>query len=418
MSKIKILFLTVFCFVLTAVPAFGWDDVGHKTIAYVAWQKMTPAAREKAIMLLRAAPEDSNLAAYFMNTARDLSARQQDYFMLASTWSDIIRDRDFKTRYKKYHHGPWHYLDTFWRDGANGKPELVTGMNEDKENAVERLFYFDKMMRDPSASNEDKAIALAWILHIAGDIHQPLHASGRVTPEEPKGDQGGNLFLLTPKDTPRDKSENLHWFWDSIIVRNIPRGASCDDDFISMVAKQIMKKYPESEFRNRLELGKFDEWQQESYRIAAAKLYPATLKRYEMPSPAYRRMALQISEQQMALGGYRLGAMLNQIFGSQYTSEITREEYEKNKTDYIKSVNKNGNTIGQGANDSWLWYKTRAALAMTNDLRDTTINVDVNNEVVTLRGTVSSVNKKIKAEQVVKSIEGVKAIKNELKVSR
>lgn len=314
MLKIKITCLLVFCFLLS-VPALAWDDVGHKTIAYIAWQKMTPQARTKAIATLRGASEDSDIGTFFMNTAQDLAAREQDYFMLMSTWSDIIRDRDFKVRYSKYHHGPWHYLDTFWREGANGKPELVTGMEEDKENAVERLFYFDKLLRDSSASKEDKAVALAWILHIAGDIHQPLHASGRVTPEEPKGDQGGNLFLLTPKDTPRDKQENLHWFWDSIIVRNIPRGASCDEDFISMVGNQIMKKYPESEFRNRLELGKFDDWQQESYRIAATKLYPATLKRNEMPSPAYRRMALRIAEEQIALGGYRLGAMLNQILG-------------------------------------------------------------------------------------------------------
>lgn len=418
MSKIKILFLLAFCFVLSVVPAFAWDDVGHKTIAYIAWQKMTPQARAQAIKILRSAPEDSNIGAYFMNTARELSAREQDYFMLMSTWSDIIRDKDFQTRYKKYHHGPWHYLDTFWRDGANGKPELVTGMEDGKENAVERLFFFDKMLRDSAASNEDKAVALAWILHLAGDIHQPLHASGRVTSEEPKGDQGGNTFLLTPKDTPRDKSENLHWFWDSIIVRNIPRGASCDDDFISMVAGQVMKKYPEAEFANRLEPGKFDEWQQESYRIAATKLYPATLKRYEAPSPAYRRMALQISEQQMALGGYRLGAMLNQIFGGQFSSEMTREEYEKNKADYAKRAKETGSTIGQGANDQWLWFKTRAGLAITNELRESTINVDVDNDVVTLKGTVRTVAQKIKAEQVVKGIDGVKAIKNELKVSK
>lgn len=313
MLKIKFLFLLVICLTpLTSV--FAWDDVGHKTIAYIAWQKMSPQAREQAIKILRSAPEDSDIAAFFMQDARDLATRQQDYFMLTATWADIVRDREFKVRYKKYHHGPWHYLDTFWRD-VNGKPEMISGMENDKENAVERLFYFDKVLRDASASNEDKALALAWILHLAGDIHQPLHASGRVTDLEPKGDQGGNLFLLTPKDTPRDKSENLHWFWDSIVIRNVPRGSSCDADFIPQVANKIVKKYPESKFSNRLELGKFDAWQQEGYKIASTEVYPASLKRYEMPSNNYKKMAFRISQEQMALAGYRLGAMLNQILG-------------------------------------------------------------------------------------------------------
>jgi osmotically-inducible protein OsmY len=406
MLKTKIFLLLVICFA-AANSALAWDDVGHKTIAYIAWQKMTPQAREQAIKLLRSAPEDSNLAAYFMGDARPLAVRQMDYFMLSATWADIVRDRDFKTRYKKYHHGPWHYLDTFWRTGADGKPEVITDMENDKENAVERLFYFDKVLRDSSASSENRALALAWIMHIAGDIHQPQHASGRVTPEEPKGDQGGNLFLLTPQGTPRDKSENLHWFWDSIIVRNIPRGETGDTQFIPSIAKKITKKYPESKFSNRLDLGKFDGWQQESFRIASTKLYPASLKEYQMPSPAYKKMALQISEEQIALAGYRLGAMLNQILGAQSAQEMTRKEIEQG-----------GSKIGQGANDSWLWFKTKAALATTDDLRESTINLDVENDVVTLKGSVKTIAQKMKAEQVAKNIDGVKAIKNEIKVSQ
>lgn len=409
MLKIKFLFLLVICFA-PLISVFAWDDVGHKTIAYIAWQQMTPQAREQAIKILRGAPEDSNLAAYFMNTAQDSAARQRDYFMLASTWADIIRDRNFKTRYEKYHHGAWHYLDTFWRDGADGKPEIVTGMEDAKENAVERLYFFDKVLRDVSATNEDKAVALAWILHLAGDVHQPLHASGRVTEIEPKGDQGGNLFLLTPPDTPKERQENLHWFWDSIIVRVIPRGDSCDADYVSAIAKQITTLYPESEFASRLDLEKYDEWQQESYRLASTQVYPATLIRYEMPSPAYKRMAFHISEEQIALAGYRLGATLNQIFGGQITSQLSKD-------DHSKQSESSGNKLSLEANDGWLWTKIKATLATTNDLRNSTIDVDVTNETVTLKGTVSSVALKKKAEEVAKNIEGVKAVKNELKVS-
>ncbi|MBO0200809.1 S1/P1 nuclease, partial [Vibrio alginolyticus] len=85
--------------------------------------------------------------------------------------------------------------------------------------AVKKLNEFDKTIRNSSLSDGEKAIAIAWIMHIIGDLHQPLHTSARVTDMEPKGDQGGNLFLLSPKEAPRDKQLNLHWFWDSIVNR-------------------------------------------------------------------------------------------------------------------------------------------------------------------------------------------------------
>jgi S1/P1 Nuclease len=311
---VKKFIFSVFCVCLLAAGVSAWDDVGHKTVAYIAWQKMTPQARTAAIKLLQSGPEDSDIPAFFMKDARTEEARETDYFMLMATWSDIIRDRDFKVRVKKYHHGSWHYLDTYWRD-VNGKPEIVTGFAEDKENAVERLVFFDKMLRDSSASDGDRAIALAWVLHLVGDIHQPLHCSGRVTDDEPKGDQGGNTFDLSPKDAPKDQKLNLHWFWDSIIIRNVPRGDSCDADFIPSIAATIMKKYPSSAFTSRLRLGEFSEWHDEGFKIASTKIYPASLKRNEAPSKAYREMAFKVSQEQIALAGYRLSAMLNQLFG-------------------------------------------------------------------------------------------------------
>ena len=96
-------------------------------------------------------------------------------------------------------------------------------------------------------------------------------------------------------------------------------------------------------------------------------------------------------------------------------TNVTREEYDKNRADYEKD--KGSSTIGSGANDSWLWFKTRAALLTTSDLRESTINVDVVNDVVTLKGTVETAAQKTKAEQVAKDIDGVKSVKNELKVA-
>ena len=96
-------------------------------------------------------------------------------------------------------------------------------------------------------------------------------------------------------------------------------------------------------------------------------------------------------------------------------TNVTREDYDKNRADYERE--KGSSTIGSGANDSWLWFKTRAALLTTSDLRESTVNVDVVNDVVTLKGTVGTAAEKTKAEQVAKGIDGVKSVKNELKVA-
>jgi osmotically-inducible protein OsmY len=95
----------------------------------------------------------------------------------------------------------------------------------------------------------------------------------------------------------------------------------------------------------------------------------------------------------------------------------TREDYERNKERYNREAKESGRTVGTGVNDGWLWVKTRFDLAAADDLRDSTINVDVDKAVVTLTGTVASAAQKTKAEQVAKAVEGVTSVKNMLKVS-
>ena len=94
----------------------------------------------------------------------------------------------------------------------------------------------------------------------------------------------------------------------------------------------------------------------------------------------------------------------------------TREEYERDKERYSREAKESGRTVGSGLNDGWLWVKTRFDLAAADDLRDSTINVDVNNSVVTLSGTVASAAQKTKAEQVAKAVADVKSVRNNLKV--
>lgn len=416
MSKkfIKNVILLVVVLVL-ASPAFAWDSIGHKLSAYIAWRQMTPATREKVIKILLNAPEDSDLSALYPQDARSEAARQQELFMIAAYWSDIVRDRKFKNRSEKYHHGNWHYSDTFWKM-ENGQLKIVENPSEDGGKAVEKLFDFEKILKDKDKSDADKAIAIAWVLHLGGDIHQPLHTSARITDLEPKGDQGGNTFLLSPKDAPRENQMNLHWYWDSIVGRVETRKSDAHDTvYLPPIAAKFMKKYPSAKMQNRLALGKFDQWQQESFKIATSELFPPTLIRFQPAPASYTKKAFTIAEQQITLAGYRLGAMFNQIFGEQ-SSQISKEEYEKNRAQYEKDIG--ASTIGQGIDDSWIWFKIRSALIRTADLRDSTIGVDVVDGAATLKGTVLNNGHKMKAEQIAKQIEGVKSVRNELKIAK
>lgn len=95
----------------------------------------------------------------------------------------------------------------------------------------------------------------------------------------------------------------------------------------------------------------------------------------------------------------------------------TAKENESSRTNIEAEAKQAGRTIGSGANDWWLWSKTRAALATENDLRDSTISVDVANDVVTLTGNVANKEQVTKADKVAKGITGVKSVVNKLAVN-
>jgi len=100
--------------------------------------------------------------------------------------------------------------------------------------------------------------------------------------------------------------------------------------------------------------------------------------------------------------------MLNQIFDNQSAQQNNEKTAQKFEVAESK--------IGQGADDGWLWTKTKAALAAANDLRDAVINVDVENSVVTLRGTVTNQKQKLRAAAIARKVVGVKAVKNTLNI--
>ena len=302
--------------------ALAWNSAGHQTVAGIAWDNMTPAARKQAIALLEAAPADACLRDMFPTDDRPLAARQREFFMRASTWPDVVRPdtrpgNPPDTRpCTRFHRADWHFINQFWRgtSGATGDDAPKDSrMRVAELNAVERLTLFRPRVvcSKPACGTplDVRAMSLAWILHLAGDIHQPLHASARITDALPEGDRGGNLFKLGEgEDAP-----SLHGFWDGILntqrTENEPFG-----DFLNRMVRRVEEKHPKASMAGQIRSGEFDAWAKESLEVAKSVVYPATLVEKQPPSDEYKAMTLATSEKAIALAGYRLADLLNRMF--------------------------------------------------------------------------------------------------------
>ena len=111
------------------------------------------------------------------------------------------------------------------------------------------------------------------------------------------------------------------------------------------------------------------------------------------------------------------GGDFNTRYGRNYNYNVRETEFERDAESYGREAKNAGYNIGSGVKDRWIHFKTRGALLATDDLRESTINVDVDNNVVTLRGTVANQAQSKKAEQVAKGIEDVKSVKNNLQIN-
>lgn len=307
------------CLIATALllpqTAFAWNATGHKVVARIAWEKMQPQTRRRVMALMSLAPPDANLTSMLPADGRSFAIRQRELFMLAATWPDVIRSDDFPERKVKYHRSIWHFTNFFWRQ-QDGLAVDVAELQPEEINIVDRLSFLEAEVVNERVAASQRAIDVAWILHLIGDIHQPLHTSARVTDTEPTGDQGGNLFLLTPKDTPPRDAKRLHGYWDDILNKSITRrGNENDLEYASRIATMIMQRHPQSKMRARLKEGQYVDWAVEGLTSAKTSVYPPWLNRFEKPSERYRKLAFSISEPAVAIAGYRLAATLDRLFG-------------------------------------------------------------------------------------------------------
>lgn len=293
---------------LGARPAYAWDDFGHRLVARIAWERMTPAARARSLQILRNARADTRLrpAPGTLSPSRQMAA-----FVAASTWADAVRDTA-DPRHDVYHKRDRHFTDLFWEQKTDFGPVLPSEKPEEGDLLRDLPVLRQDLVGSDAAA---AAVALAWILHLVGDIHQPLHASGRITPRDPNGDGGGNLFCLEPPIGGRCRGRRLHSLWDRSMTGRITRAnGESEQAYLSRVAMLLIRRNPPMNFTTELGQTEPRTWAEASVRIAQEHVYKAPLRRNHPAPAAYRLAASRTAEPRILLAGYRLAELLNEAF--------------------------------------------------------------------------------------------------------
>jgi WD40 repeat protein len=298
----RILILVPAMLALAARPAHAWDHLGHRLVARVAWQNLTPTARARAISILQGAPADAGLLRSF--PSGPLTAAQQlRLFQAAANWPDSIRSSTHPGH--KYAVAERHFIDLFWEQDSDFGPPMTSTHPEDGTLLAD-LPGLRSAVTGPDAAQA--AISLAWIIHLVGDVHQPLHGSSRITPVDPNGDRGGNDFHLT------SASDNLHHLWDAAVTTAVhPRSGESQNKFEARIARQIAAAHPRSEFTAQLADTDPRHWATESQQLAQTAVYRPPLVRGHAAPASYSRTAYRTAQGRIALAGYRLADVLNQL---------------------------------------------------------------------------------------------------------
>jgi hypothetical protein len=264
--------LLVFLSILL-LPAIGlpWSATGHRMIAQIAYDHLTPSAKR-----------------YYAHLNQSLNHTQRQYTLVAAAvWMDTL----FDPRYLAFK--PMHYIDI---------PESIDGMPPPKMaamNAVVAIQQAIETLQDRHATTEEQAIALRIILHVVGDIHQPLHTITRVSHDYPHGDRGGNDFHLG-----RNKvGNNLHRYWDKGGGMLTPKMPDPElKQWVKILETQWTCPTPDLEIMH---------WVQSSHALALQYAY--AIEEGSQPSEEYERTTQRITQQQLVYAGCRLALLLNHL---------------------------------------------------------------------------------------------------------
>lgn len=250
--------------------SFGFGYNQHQIIAWIAWQYMDQDVRE---------------------TVGDLLGEQGvESFMAVSTWADEIRG---DSRYNYAY--PYHYVNIAQNS------DVYDRKRDCPQDAciVEAVNRYSKVLTQPSVRDSIKSEALKFVIHFAGDIHQPLHAGFAE-------DRGGNDIpvLLNGEVT------NLHsaWDWGILATQSFTVSAYADSLYRTITPTNHQQW-------SNLSAGS---WASESFQLS--KHYVYTVEAGETLTTEYVGRGIGILDEQIKRAGVRLAALLNERLGTEHST--------------------------------------------------------------------------------------------------
>jgi hypothetical protein len=296
-------------------PAYTWNNRGHMAVAAVAYGRLKQTTKDRVHALLLLNPDRGDwLELIPPGTTGD--KRRRMIFMIAATWPDRIKgDPDYRTDGTHNGNRPptdgtadnnigyddlarhkyWHFVDLPF--SLDGTPLIQPPAS----NAQARITAFRAVLASNSP-DQLKSYDLSWLLHLVGDVHQPLHCTARFTQSQPEGDDGGNGVELDGSPS------NLHSFWDGILGGG--------PDTAPGPALTLALGLPVAPFAAAADLN-VQNWVNDSFNDAKLFVYknppigagtgPFTIA----PNSSYRSNARTLARKRMALAGARLANILN-----------------------------------------------------------------------------------------------------------
>ena len=247
----------------SSVPSLAWGQNGHRIIGEIAQERVNGRTSAELELILG---------------AEDLAE--------ASTWAD--EERLNPSTFWQIEAGPYHYVtvptgQTYSQVGAPTEGDAITALRR-----------FSAVVRDPKATRSDKALALRFIIHIVGDVHQPLHVGGGT-------DRGGNNVKVSWFGD----ATNLHSVWDSKLIdaRNLS---------YTEYARWLGRQIDPAETIKWWEANPLV-WIAESAAIRD-RIYPSGGAEIPSLGYEYKYEHLATAEQRLQQGGVRLAAYLDWLF--------------------------------------------------------------------------------------------------------
>lgn len=295
--------------------AHAWSGPGHAAVAAMAYRDLAsnPTLRNNLVNLLRSHVK-------FNDWQNEFNLKKSDFpteldlgmflFIRAATWPDEIRGTH-DPALQHFDHPNWHFVNY-----PLNPPSFSTGPSPSPTDDV--IFGISESMKtlaNTTAQPVERAASLSWLIHLVGDIHQPLHCVALITAgfPPPKGDEGGNKFLVfrnqAAKDT--DETTKLHSFWDQQLgATSPPNPVKALND-----ARDIASANPRSSLNELTQGATVEAWSFESRNRAvndAYKFQGVALKRRRVLPFGYAANAKRVAVRRIALAGYRLADEMQQ----------------------------------------------------------------------------------------------------------